>query len=103
MTPPRARSSSTPGWTRDLAPRIRLNAIGVELTATSALDIVMSSDELRTVMEDATPPEAAGHVDDIAAAILYLVSPAGAYATGEIIEVDGGLQSPNLEFPLTDL
>ena len=36
-------------------------------------------------------------------AILYLVSPAGAYVTGKIIEVDGGLQSPNLEFPLPDL
>ena len=40
-----------------------------------------------------------GHVDDIASAILYLVSPAGAYVTGKIIEVDGGLQSPNLEIP----
>ena len=40
---------------RDLAPRIRVNAIGVGSTATSALDIVMSSDELRTAMEDVTP------------------------------------------------
>ena len=88
---------------RDLAPRIRVNAIGVGSTATSALDIVMSSDELRTAMEDATPLRRLGHVDDIASAILYLVSPAGAYVTGKIIEVDGGLQSPNLEFPLPDL
>ena len=58
----------------------------------------MSSDELRTAMEDATPLKRLGHVDDIAAAILYLVSPAGAYVTGKILEVDGGLQSPNLEF-----
>ena len=88
---------------RDLAPRIRVNAIGVGSTATSALDIVMSSDELRTAMVDATPLRRLGHVDDIASAILYLVSPAGAYVTGKIIEVDGGLQSPNLEFPLPDL
>ena len=39
----------------------------------------------------------------VAAAILYLVSPAGAYVTGKVIEVDGGLQSPNLEFPIPDL
>ena len=84
---------------RDLAPRIRVNAIGVGSTATSALDIVMSSDELRTAMEDATPLKRLGHVDDIAAAILYLVSPAGSYVTGKILEVDGGLQSPNLEMP----
>ena len=88
---------------RDLAPRIRVNAIGVGSTATSALDIVMSSDELRTAMEDATPLKRLGHVEDIAAAILFLTSPAGSYVTGKVIGVDGGLQSPNLEFPLPDL
>jgi 7-alpha-hydroxysteroid dehydrogenase len=88
---------------RDLAPRIRVNAIGVGSTATSALDIVMSTEELRTAMEDVTPLKRIGHVEDIAAAILYLVSPAGAYVTGKVIEVDGGLQSPNLEFPIPDL
>ena len=40
---------------------------------------------------------------EIASAILYLASPAGSYVTGKILEVDGGLQSPNLEFPLPDL
>jgi 7-alpha-hydroxysteroid dehydrogenase len=88
---------------RDLAPRIRVNAIGVGSTATSALDIVMSSDELRTAMEDATPLGRLGQVEDIAAAVLYLCSPAGSYVTGKIIEVDGGLQSPNLEMPIPDL
>jgi 7-alpha-hydroxysteroid dehydrogenase len=88
---------------RDLAPRIRVNAIGVGSTATSALEIVMSTEELRTAMEDVTPLKRIGHVEDIAAAILYLVSPAGAYVTGKVIEVDGGLQSPNLEFPIPDL
>ena len=43
---------------RDLAPRIRVNAIGVGSTATSALDIVMSSDELRTAMEECHPAQA---------------------------------------------
>jgi 7-alpha-hydroxysteroid dehydrogenase len=88
---------------RDLAPRIRVNAIGVGSTATSALEIVMSSEELKTAMEEATPLKRLGQVEDIAAAILYLVSPAGSYVTGKIVEVDGGLQSPNLEFPLPDL
>ncbi len=88
---------------RDLAPRIRMNAIGVGSTATSALDIVMSSDELRTAMEDATPLRRLGQVEDIAAAVLYLCSPAGSYVTGKILGVDGGLQSPNLEMPIPDL
>ena len=39
----------------DLSPRIRVNAIAVGAVATSALDIVMSNDELRTQMERRRP------------------------------------------------
>jgi 7-alpha-hydroxysteroid dehydrogenase len=88
---------------RDLAPRIRVNAVAVGSTATSALDIVISSDELRTTMEDATPLRRIGDPNEIAAAILFLVSDAGSFITGKILEVDGGLQSANLEFGLPDL
>jgi 7-alpha-hydroxysteroid dehydrogenase len=88
---------------RDLAPRIRVNAVAVGSTATSALDIVMASDELRTTMEEATPLRRIGHPDDIAAAILFLASAAGSFVTGKILQVDGGLQSANLEFGLPDL
>jgi 7-alpha-hydroxysteroid dehydrogenase len=88
---------------RDLAPRIRVNAVAVGSTATSALDIVMASDELRTTMEDATPLKRIAEPEEIAAAILFLASPAGSYVTGKVLEVDGGLQSANLEFGLPDL
>jgi 7-alpha-hydroxysteroid dehydrogenase len=88
---------------RDLSPRIRVNAVAVGSTATSALDIVMASDELRTTMEEATPLKRIGHPDEIAATVLFLVSNAGSFITGKIIEADGGLQSANLEFGLPDL
>jgi 7-alpha-hydroxysteroid dehydrogenase len=88
---------------RDLSPRIRVNAVAVGSTATSALDIVMSSDELRTTMEEATPLKRIGHPDDIAAAILFLASSAGSFITGKILQVDGGLEQANLEFGLPDL
>jgi 7-alpha-hydroxysteroid dehydrogenase len=88
---------------RDLAPRIRVNAVAVGSTATSALDIVMSSDELRTTMEEATPLKRIGHPEDIAAAILFLASSAGSFITGKILQVDGGLEQANLEFGLPDL
>jgi 7-alpha-hydroxysteroid dehydrogenase len=88
---------------RDLCPRIRVNAVAVGSTATSALDIVMSSDELRTQMEEATPLKRIGDPEDIAATVLFLVSLAGSFITGKIIEADGGLQSANLEFGLPDL
>jgi 7-alpha-hydroxysteroid dehydrogenase len=88
---------------RDLSPRIRVNAVAVGSTATSALDIVMASDELRTQMEEATPLKRIGDPEDIAATVLFLASKAGSFITGKIIEADGGLQSANLEFGLPDL
>jgi 7-alpha-hydroxysteroid dehydrogenase len=88
---------------RDLCPRIRVNAVAVGSTATSALDIVMSSNELRTQMEEATPLKRIGDPEDIAATVLFLASSAGSFITGKIIEADGGLQSANLEFGLPDL
>src|SRR5512142_640266 len=81
----------------DLAPRIRVNAIAVGSVATSALDIVLTDDELRGRMEQATPLGRIGDPEDIAAAVLFLASPAGGYITGKIIEVDGGLSQPNLD------
>ncbi|HET8582157.1 MAG TPA: SDR family oxidoreductase [Jatrophihabitans sp.] len=87
----------------DLAPRVRVNAIAVGSIATSALDVVMGNDELRGAIEAATPLRRLGAVEDIAAAVLYLASPAGAYLTGAVLDVHGGLQQPNMRLPLPDL
>ena len=87
----------------DLCPRIRVNAIAPGSILTSALDIVASNDELREPMEKITPMRKLGDPADIAAAAVYLSSPAGAYLTGKILEVDGGLNVPNLDLPIPDL
>lgn len=87
----------------DLAPQIRVNAIAPGSILTSALDVVASNDELRTPMEQATPLRRLGEPADIAAAAVYLASPAGSYLTGKVLEVDGGLTRPNLDMPIPDL
>jgi 7-alpha-hydroxysteroid dehydrogenase len=87
----------------DLAPRIRVNAIAPGSILTSALDILASNDELRKPMEDATPMRRLGDPTDIAAAAVYLASPAGSYLTGKTLEVDGGITFPNFTFPIPDL
>ena len=87
----------------DLSPRIRVNGIAVGAVATSALDIVMASDELRTTMEAATPLGRIGDPVEIAAGVLYLCSRAGAFITGKILEIDGGTERPTLDMPLPDL
>ncbi len=88
---------------RDLAPRIRVNAIAVGSIATSALDSVVNDEGLRTAMEAATPLHAIGDPEHIAATVLYLASPAGGYVTGKVIEVDGGTEQPSLDLGLPDL
>ncbi|MFC9256150.1 SDR family oxidoreductase [Amycolatopsis thailandensis] len=87
----------------DLAPKVRVNAISVGSVATSALEVVVGNDELRGRMEAATPLGRIGEAEDIAATVVFLASGAGRYVTGKIIEVDGGLQAPNLELGLPDL
>jgi 7-alpha-hydroxysteroid dehydrogenase len=94
-------------WTRlaarDLAPRIRVNAIAVGSVATSALDIVTADEGLTAQMEAGTPLRRIGDPDDIAATALFLASPAGSYLTGKVVEVDGGIDQPNLDMGLPDL
>jgi 7-alpha-hydroxysteroid dehydrogenase len=88
---------------RDLAPKIRVNAIAVGSVATSALDIVLDDDAMRTQMEEATPLRTIGKPEHIAATAVYLASPAGGYVTGKVLEVDGGLEQPNLDLGFPDL
>ncbi|MBI3689528.1 MAG: SDR family oxidoreductase [Mycolicibacterium aromaticivorans] len=87
----------------DLSPKIRVNAIAPGSILTSALEIVASNDALRDPMEKATPMKRLGDPLDIAAAAVYLASPAASYLTGKVIEVDGGLIVPNLDLPIPDL
>ena len=49
-------------------------------------------------MEQRTPLGRLGQPEDIAAAVLWLVSPAGSWMTGKIIEIDGG--APGSTWPL---
>jgi 7-alpha-hydroxysteroid dehydrogenase len=87
----------------DLCPRIRVNAIAPGSVLTSALDVVASNDELRKPMERVTPMRRLGDPADIAAAAVYLASPAASFLTGKTLEVDGGLTFPNLDIPVPDL
>lgn len=94
-------------WTRlaarDLDPHIRVNAIAVGSVMTSALEFVAAHEETKHAMEGATPLRRIGEVEDIAATALFLASPAGGYLTGKVLEVDGGLDTPNLDLGLPDL
>jgi len=87
----------------DLAPRIRVNGIAVGSVATSALQVVLDTEEIHREMVDRTPLKRLGDPTDIANAALWLASPAGSWVTGKVVEVDGGLEAPNLAMGLPDL
>jgi 7-alpha-hydroxysteroid dehydrogenase len=87
----------------DLAPRVRVNGIAVGSVATSALDVVLQSDELHQEMVERTPLKRLGEPEDIAITALWLASPAGSFVTGKLVEVDGGIEYPNLGLGLPDL
>jgi 7-alpha-hydroxysteroid dehydrogenase len=87
----------------DLAPKVRVNGIAVGSVATSALEVVLESDELRNQMVQGTPLKRLGRPEDIALCALYLASPAASFVTGKIMEIDGGLEEANLELGLPDL
>ena len=87
----------------DLCPKIRVNAVAPGAILTDALAVVMADDDIRKSMDRLTPLRRIGTPDEIAAAVLYLASPAGGFLTGKIIEVDGGTQVPAFEFPIPDL
>jgi 7-alpha-hydroxysteroid dehydrogenase len=99
--------AALPHWTRlaatDLSPRIRVNGIAVGSVLTSALEFVAGVPETREQMEARTELGRVGEAEDVAAAVLYLASGAGQHLTAKVLEVDGGLQQPNLDLGLPPL
>ncbi len=92
-----ALSFMTRQMAAELAPRVRVNALAVGAVETSALKPFLS-DDLRGQMEKLTPMGRIGTVEDIALAALWLLSPAGGWVTGKVVEVDGGTEKTNGPF-----
>lgn len=87
----------------ELAPRVRVNAIEVGGVATRSLDVVLTDDELRRQFLAGTPMGRPGEPDDIACAVLYLVSDASSWVTGKVFEIDGGAEHPAISVPVPPL
>ena len=87
----------------ELAPRVRVNAIDVGGVATRSLDIVLTDDDLRRQYLAGTPMGRPGEPEDIACAVLYLVSDASSWVTGKVFEVDGGAENPAISVPAPPL
>jgi 7-alpha-hydroxysteroid dehydrogenase len=89
-----ALNQMTRNLAQDYAPHVRINAIEPGTIETDALAPFLTP-ERRERMERSTPMGRLGQPEDIAAAALFLLSPAAGWITGKVLGVDGGVEAPN--------
>jgi 3-oxoacyl-[acyl-carrier protein] reductase len=74
----------------ELAPDIRVNTVAPGPVATEAFSEVLNTDGQHDAIAATIPLGRIGRPDDIAGAVLYLVSDAASWVTGQLILVAGG-------------
>ena len=82
------------GFSKSLAKEIGSRNITVNVIAPGFIDTDMTRvlpDEQKAAMLGQIPLGRLGDTDDIANAVVFLASPAGAYITGETLHVNGGM------------
>ena len=82
------------GFSKSMAREIGSRNITVNVVAPGFIDTDMTrvlAEEQRNVMLTQIPLNRLGEGEDIANAVLFLASPAGAYITGETLHVNGGM------------
>ncbi|MBL8226177.1 MAG: 3-oxoacyl-ACP reductase FabG [Chromatiales bacterium] len=82
------------GFSRSLAREVASRGITVNVVAPGfiATDMTAALGEAeRNALSSQIPLQRLGTPADVAAAVLYLASPAGGYVTGETLQVNGGL------------
>ena len=75
----------------ELAPHgIRVNAVAPTFVETPLTKPMLDDPEFRAFVQGMIPLGKLGAIDDVVAAVLYLVSPAAGMVTGHSLKVDGG-------------
>ena len=82
------------GFTKSLAREVGSRGITANVIAPGFIDTDMTralNEEQRAALQAQIPLGRLGQAADIAAAVVYLASPAGGYITGETLHINGGM------------
>jgi NAD(P)-dependent dehydrogenase (short-subunit alcohol dehydrogenase family) len=80
----------------EYAPKIRCNVVAPSLINTPLAKRLLSNDKKIELMSKRHPLNRVGNVNDIAEITLFLLSEKSSWMTGQIINVDGGISTLNV-------
>ena len=80
----------------EYAPKIRVNVIAPSLVDTPLSERLLSNDKKKEMMSERHPMKRVGNAVDIANMATFLLSSDNSWITGQVIGVDGGMSSLNV-------
>ncbi len=80
----------------EYAPKVRVNVIAPSLVDTPLASRLLNNDKKREAMDERHPLKRVGTPEDIANSAVFLLSDKSTWITGQVIGVDGGLSTLNV-------
>jgi NAD(P)-dependent dehydrogenase (short-subunit alcohol dehydrogenase family) len=80
----------------EYAPKVRVNVIAPSLVDTPLASRLLNNDKKRESMDERHPLKRVGTPEDIANSAVFLLSDKSTWITGQVIGVDGGLSTLNV-------
>lgn len=77
----------------ELAPNVRVNVVAPALTDTPLAEKFLSTPEKKEASSKMYPLGRYGNVNDVAEAIVYLLSSKSTWMSGQVLHLDGGMSS----------